>query len=67
MAWSVSLKNKVNRQLKKIDKVDKELRDILFTLIKEIELSGPIRGNWANYSKLSDKRHHCHLKSLFPR
>lgn len=31
-----------------------------------IEFSGPVRGNWPNYSKLADGRHHCHLKKGKP-
>ena len=50
-------------------KVDKELASLpvavqkhLFRLVYEIELSGPVRGNWPNYGKPSDNRHHCCLK-----
>ena len=36
-------------------------------LVREIEEKGPVRGNWPNYGKLSDKvRHHCHLKKGKP-
>jgi hypothetical protein len=28
------------------------LRQALFFLVKEIEVAGPVRGNWPNYSKL---------------
>ena len=38
----------------------------LIALIREIEVSGPVRGNWPNYSKLSGNRHHCHLKNGKP-
>ena len=27
---------------------------------------GPIRGNWKNYSKLGENRHHCHIKTGRP-
>ena len=30
--------------------------------IGQIEELGPVRGLWPNFSKLSDTRHHCHLK-----
>ncbi len=32
----------------------------------EIEVNGPIRGNWPNYSKLGANKHHCHLKKGQP-
>jgi len=35
-------------------------------LIREIELTGPVKGNWPNYSKLGKERHHCHLKKGKP-
>ena len=35
-------------------------------LVAEIEQSGPVRGNWPNYSKLQKNRHHCHLKKGKP-
>jgi hypothetical protein len=34
--------------------------------MEEIKLSGPVRGNWPNYGKLTDNRHHCHLKQGKP-
>ena len=38
----------------------------LVTLIKEIEIYGPNRGNWPNYSKLPQNRYHCHIKGGSP-
>jgi len=35
-------------------------------LVAEIEKSGPVRGNWPNYSKLPHNRHHCHIKKDKP-
>jgi hypothetical protein len=42
------------------------LRQALFFLVKEIEVAGPVRGNWPNYSKLGKGRHHCHIKKGQP-
>lgn len=42
------------------------MREKLAALVFEIEAVGPVRGNWKNYGKLSDIRHHCHLKSGHP-
>ena len=38
----------------------------LRALLAELEISGPVRGNWSNYGKLSKTRHHCHLKKGNP-
>ncbi|MCL2805339.1 MAG: hypothetical protein FWD26_05310 [Treponema sp.] len=35
-------------------------------LVSEIEKCGPVRGNWSNYSKLPNNKHHCHLKKGKP-
>jgi|GEM_PF-2661321 len=37
-------------------------------LIAEIEVDGPVRGNWRNYSKLEGTKnlHHCHIKTGRP-
>ena len=63
MNWDVNISRKV---LKRIDKLPKPVKKQLFLLMKEIEVSGPIRGNWSNYSKLSMNRHHCHIKKGQP-
>ena len=44
----------------------RKVLDILFELMKEIRITGPIRGNWPNYGKLTGNRHHCHLKKGKP-
>ena len=55
----VSLKKRVEKELEQLPET---LRKALFTLFREIEEDGPVRGNWRNYSKLSRNRHHCHVK-----
>lgn len=35
-------------------------------LIRDMELHGPIRGDWPNFSALADNRYHCHLKKGHP-
>ncbi len=32
----------------------------------EIRITGPARGNWQNYGKLTGNQHHCHLKKGMP-
>ena len=63
MRWNVELTNKAKKQA---DKLPKAVQDSLMLLMREIAISGPVRGNWANYSKLSDNEHHCHLKKGRP-
>jgi hypothetical protein len=44
------------------------VQDRLDALAAEIELLGPVRGNWKNYSKLEGRtrQHHCHIKAGRP-
>ena len=63
MAWIVSYSKKAEKQYLKLPQV---LQDRIDFLTAEIENMGPIRGNWKNYSKLTDGRHHCHLKKGKP-
>ena len=63
MKWKVKTTKRVKKQRKKLSiTVD----DSLAFLMKEIEVDGPIRGNWPNYSRLGRDRHHCHLKKGQP-
>lgn len=34
--------------------------------MNDIEVDGPVRGDWPNYGKLASGRHHCHLKKGNP-
>lgn len=63
MNWTVTLTKKV---AKAIPQLPISARKALFVLLGEIEISGPVRGNWKNYSKLGQNRHHCHLKKGQP-
>lgn len=63
MAWTLQWKRKLEKQLRDLpEQVQLSFR----ALIHEIELLGPVRGNWKNYSKLNKTQHHCHLKSGRP-
>jgi mRNA-degrading endonuclease RelE of RelBE toxin-antitoxin system len=62
-AWTVKIKKKTQ---KGIIKLPEKVRSALKLLIREIEVSGPVKGNWPNYGKLSPTRHHCHLKKGSP-
>jgi mRNA-degrading endonuclease RelE of RelBE toxin-antitoxin system len=63
MLWTVEF---TSRSKKQIDKLPVRVRALLFQLAREIEKSGPVRGEWPNYSKLSEDTHHCHLKKGRP-
>jgi mRNA-degrading endonuclease RelE of RelBE toxin-antitoxin system len=63
MAWEIDISKRVSKQIAKLPvSVLKNLK----ALIKEIEVSGPVRGNWSNYSRLGGNRHHCHIKKGKP-
>lgn len=51
---------------KQREKLSGPVRKVLFTLMAEIEAGGPVRGDWPNYGKLADGKHHCHLKKGNP-
>ncbi len=61
--WTVKI---LKRALKQIDRLPVKVRVSLADLIRDMELHGPIRGNWPNYSRLSESRHHCHIKKGQP-
>ena len=59
MTWTVEFTSKAKKQA---DKLPCRVRETLFQLVQEIQTAGPTRGDWPNYSKLSNHKHHCHLK-----
>ncbi|MCG2750371.1 MAG: hypothetical protein L6301_00825 [Desulfobacteraceae bacterium] len=63
LKWQVAIPKRIN---KAIDRLPVRAKKALFLLLREIELKGPVRGNWPNYSKLKDQKHHCHLKKGHP-
>jgi mRNA-degrading endonuclease RelE of RelBE toxin-antitoxin system len=63
MKWRVTIHKAVEKRLAKLPG---KVLDALSRLLADIEISGPVRGNWPNYSKLADGRHHCHLKKGNP-
>lgn len=63
MKWRVTIHKAVEKRLAKFPG---KVLDALSRLLADIEISGPVRGNWPNYSKLADGRHHCHLKKGNP-
>ncbi|MBF0549871.1 MAG: cytotoxic translational repressor of toxin-antitoxin stability system [Deltaproteobacteria bacterium] len=63
MRWTVTICRAVAKQLPILPG---KVLDSLARLLADIECSGPVRGNWPNYSRLADGRHHCHLKKGKP-
>jgi mRNA-degrading endonuclease RelE of RelBE toxin-antitoxin system len=65
MTWTVQYTNKAAKQYKQLPQ---SIRDIIDLLVMEIRLTGPVRSNWRNYSKLRGRKgqHHCHVKSGRP-
>lgn len=61
--WHVRLSKKTDKSL---GKLPKPVLNALALLLQDIEETGPVRGDWPNYSKLGPKTHHCHLKKGRP-
>ena len=65
MTWIVTYSKKAAKQYNNLPPV---VQDRLDLLTAEMELLGPVRHNWKNYSKLEGKRrtYHCHIKTGKP-
>lgn len=63
MSWTVTMSRAAEKQKAKLSK---PVRQMLYVLICDIEAYGPVRGDWPNYGKLADGKHHCHLKKGQP-
>jgi mRNA-degrading endonuclease RelE of RelBE toxin-antitoxin system len=63
MAWIVRLTAKAEKQAAKLPH---PVMAALHELMQGIKASGPVRGDWPNYSRLTGSRHHCHLKKGKP-
>jgi hypothetical protein len=59
MAWRVCLTKKADKQKFKLPA---SVRSALRTLMADMVLKGPVRGDWPNYGKLGLGRHYCHIK-----
>jgi hypothetical protein len=63
MIWTVKKKRSLKKRIGKLPPI---IQTRLFALMQDIEVNGPVRGNWPNYGKLTSIRHHCHLKKGQP-
>ena len=62
MGWQV-IYNRKKFQKQRLPTVVSATMELL---VAEIEQIGPVRGNWPNYSKLPNNRHHCHIRKGKP-
>jgi hypothetical protein len=63
MKWTVIATKRAHKQ---ISRLPESAMQKLVALIRDIENSGPVRGEWPNYSPLGQNRHHCHIKKGQP-
>jgi hypothetical protein len=63
VSWRVVFSGKAAKMYRDLPE---GMKEALIFLMKEIEILGPVRGNWKNYGKLGGDLHHCHLKSGRP-
>ena len=63
MQWTVTEKRALNKQIRNLPE---KVQNLLIALEKDMEINGPIRGDWPNFSALSHDRYHCHLKKGRP-
>lgn len=62
----VSWKVNVSKQAaKKAKKMPKRVTVLFEALLLDLSIIGPIQPEWANYSKLTYDRYHCHLNYSF--
>ena len=61
--WQVTLSRDTFKAIRRLPIL---VQEKAFTLIKEIEIMGPVRGDWPNYGKLARDKHHCHIKKGRP-
>lgn len=64
--WRVDLTKRAGKQLDGLPKAIQQRFDLL---AKEMEVSGPLRSNWPNFSPLkgqAGQRYHCHIKKGRP-
>ncbi|NDE91573.1 MAG: hypothetical protein EB059_10655 [Alphaproteobacteria bacterium] len=58
MGWKVAFTSKAAKQVQKLPARE---HDLVALLVGELELLGPVRSDWKNYSKLGVDTYHCHL------
>jgi mRNA-degrading endonuclease RelE of RelBE toxin-antitoxin system len=61
--WTVHVPKKVQKAVRELPPLAQRA---LWHLVKDLQMNGPVAGNWPNYGKLSGNRHHCHIKKGKP-
>ena len=61
--WTVRVPKKVDKNLKRFPPL---VQKSFAALAADLTANGPVAGNWPNYGKLGENRHHCHLKKGKP-
>lgn len=61
--WDVSITRKAGKAAKLLPV---HVLAKLEALLADLRINGPVRGNWPNYGKLSDTKHHCHIRNGKP-
>lgn len=56
--WTVEFTARAAKQTRALPS---KLQAKLVALVAQIQVQGPVRGDWPNYSKLGGDEHHCHL------
>ena len=58
MKYKVNVKKKA---VKGLDKLPKQVKQLLFLLIEDLKAYGPIQKDWHNFSPSNKNKYHCHL------
>lgn len=58
MAYKVRIRKKVARGL---NKLPRNVQQLLFLLVADLQAAGPIQKEWPNFSSLGAAHFHCHL------
>jgi len=56
--FEVRIKRKIDRSLRKLPF---DVQTLLYLLVADLQVDGPIQTSWRNFSKLGQDRYHCHL------
>ena len=58
MKYKVRIKKKVSRGLSKLPK---NIQKLLFLLVEDLKVDGPVQKSWHNFSPLGGDKYHCRL------
>lgn len=61
--WDVNFSRLALKQSKSLPT---KVRKSLAVLMKSLQLKGQVVGDWPNYGKIGNNRHHCHIKKGKP-